>query len=77
MGALAAALAKVSVKVTKVGKVEGDASVAVVRGTKRFLFDLSAELDYEVVGFIAAATVGDCGIEGVGVFCFRELKIIF
>ena len=30
-------------------KIEGDASVAVVRGTKRYLFDLSAELEYEVV----------------------------
>mmetsp|Transcript_31506 Transcript_31506/g.57442 ORF Transcript_31506/g.57442 Transcript_31506/m.57442 type:complete len:685 (+) Transcript_31506:72-2126(+) len=49
LGALAAALAKVSVRVVKVGKVEGDASVAVVRGKKRFLFDLSAEIDYEVL----------------------------
>jgi len=39
----------VSVRVVKVGKVEGDASVAVVRGKKRFLFDLSAEIDYEVL----------------------------
>jgi len=37
-----------TVKVKSVKKVEGDASVCVVRGTKRYLFDLNADLDYEV-----------------------------
>jgi hypothetical protein len=38
----------VTAKVKAVSKVEGDASVCVVRGTKRYLFDLNANLDYEV-----------------------------
>lgn len=45
---LAANLAKVEAKVTKVTKVDGDATVAVVRGTKRYMYDLSLELEYEV-----------------------------
>ena len=49
IGELASMLAKVTARVTKVSKVEGDASVAVVRGKKRYLFDLSADLEYEVL----------------------------
>jgi len=40
---------EVGASVTKVVKVDGDASVAVVRGIKRYLFDLSAELEYEML----------------------------
>jgi hypothetical protein len=41
-------LAKVSCKIVKVKKIDGDCSVAVVRGKKRYLFDMNAELEYEV-----------------------------
>uniref|UniRef100_A0A0G4HAI9 peptidylprolyl isomerase n=1 Tax=Chromera velia CCMP2878 TaxID=1169474 RepID=A0A0G4HAI9_9ALVE len=36
-------------RITKVKEVTGDASVAVVRGTKRFLFDFHLTLDWEAV----------------------------
>lgn len=48
LASLAASLAMVSARVKKVKKVEGDANVAVVRGSKRYLFDLSADVEYEV-----------------------------
>lgn len=48
LASLAANLAMVSARVKAVKKVEGDANVAVVRGSKRYLFDLSATVEYEV-----------------------------
>lgn len=45
--ALSAQLAKATARVTKVRKTEGDASVTMVRGRKRYLFDLTVELDFE------------------------------
>lgn len=48
LAALAAKLAAATARVTRVGKVEGDAQTTLVRGTKRFLFDLTAELNVEV-----------------------------
>jgi hypothetical protein len=39
-------------------QVEGDASVTVIRGTKRYLFDLTAELEYEVISWNRNAAQG-------------------
>lgn len=45
---ISAKLARMEAKVTKAKKLEGDAHIAVVRGTKRYLFDFTMQLDFEV-----------------------------
>jgi len=47
--ALSAGVRGVACRVTKVKKMAGDASIAVVRRKKRFLFDYDASLEFEAV----------------------------
>jgi hypothetical protein len=57
---LSAKFARIEAKVTKVKKLEGDAQIAVVRGTDRYLFDFNLQLDFEVnVDERAPGTDGD------------------
>jgi hypothetical protein len=77
LAALSARLARVQGNVTKAKKVEGDAHIAVVRGTKRYLFDFSIDLEFEV---IVEDPVGAQEGEDAkprkfsGTLCFHELS---
>ena len=46
IAALTANMAEVRVKVTKAKSVTGDMSVACIRGTDRYLYDMTAEVDF-------------------------------
>ena len=67
LAGITAAMARVDVAVTGVKSCTGDASVAVIRGTKRALFDLEAELRWEATmdmdmgGFGAGLAAGGLG----------------
>ena len=76
LGELASALAHVTCKVLKVKKVEGDASTAMVRGKKRYLYDLSCEVEYEVAvdESFGMDSIDDIGKDKVRSDKLRETK---
>jgi hypothetical protein len=85
LAGITAAMARVDVAVTGVKSCTGDASVAVIRGTKRALFDLEAELRWEAtmdmdMGFgagLAAGGLGAAAAEEEGAAAGSSRKKVF